>query len=104
MWRLSKAGQLLVPAEQLATGTVIAQAASERAARCGVVRQSFLGGQKADLQRQLPGLAEFSAKHGFPVAEAVRKTGSGLNGHRKAFCESCAIRKYRSLWLSTATG
>jgi putative resolvase len=36
------------------------------------------------LDRQLSRLAEFSAKHGFRVVEAVRETGSGLNGRRKA--------------------
>ena len=41
------------------------------------------GDQKADLDRQLSRLAEFSAKHGFRVVEAVRETGSGLNGRRK---------------------
>jgi putative resolvase len=40
--------------------------------------------RKADLDRQLSRLAEFSAKHGFRVVEAVQETGSGSNGHRKA--------------------
>ena len=41
-------------------------------------------GQKADLDRQLARLAEFSAQHGFRVVEAVEETGSGWNGRRKA--------------------
>jgi putative resolvase len=41
-------------------------------------------GQKADLDRQLARLAEFSAQHGFRVVEAVRETGSGWNDRRKA--------------------
>lgn len=56
-WRLWKAGKLPVPAEQLATGTVI---------------------------RQLSRLAEFSVAHGFRVVEAARETGSGLHGRRQA--------------------
>jgi predicted site-specific integrase-resolvase len=42
------------------------------------------GDQKADLDRQLSRLVEFSAKHGFRVVEAVEETGSGLHGGRKA--------------------
>ena len=34
------------------------------------------GDQKTDLDRQLSCLAEFSAKHGFRVVEAVQETGS----------------------------
>jgi putative resolvase len=84
-WRLWKAGKLPVPAEQLATGTVILHAApaSEPPGVALYTRVSS-GEQKADLDRQLARLAEFSAKHGFRVVEAVQETGSGLHGRRKA--------------------
>src|SRR5215472_922726 len=84
-WRLWKAGQLPVPAEQLATGTVIvhAAAANEPPGVALYARVSS-GEQKADLDRQLSRLVEFSAKHGFRVVEAVQETGSGLHGRRKA--------------------
>lgn len=84
-WRLWKAGKLPVPAEQLATGTVIIHAAlvNEPPGVALYARVSS-GDQKADLDRQLSRLAEFSAKHGFRVVEAVQETGSGLNGRRKA--------------------
>ena len=36
------------------------------------------------MDRQLARLAEFSAQRGFPVVEAVRETGLGWNGRRKA--------------------
>ena len=42
------------------------------------------GKQKADLDRQLSRLVQFTAKRGFRVVEAVQETGSGLNGRRKA--------------------
>ena len=84
-WRLWKAGKLPVPAEQLATGTVIIHAAPviEPPAVALYARVSS-GDQKADLDRQVSRLAEFSAKHGFWVVEAVQETGSGLNGRRQA--------------------
>ena len=84
-WRLWKAGQLPVPAEHLATGTVILHATpvNEPPGVALYARVSSLD-QKADLDRQLSRLAKFSAKRGFRVVEAVQETGSGLNGRRKA--------------------
>lgn len=84
-WRLWKAGKLPVPAEQLATGTVIihARPANEPPGVALYARVSSAD-QKADLNRQLSRLVEFSAKHGFCVVEAVQETGSGLHGRRKA--------------------
>ena len=80
-WRLWKAGKLPVPAEQLATGTVIIHAApANEPPGVALYARVSSGDQKADLDRQLSRLAEFSAAHGFRVVEA----GSGLNGRRKA--------------------
>jgi len=42
------------------------------------------GTRKRNLDRQLARLAEFSGQRGFPVVEAVRETGLGWNGRRKA--------------------
>jgi predicted site-specific integrase-resolvase len=84
-WRLWKAGQLPVPAEQLATGTVIVHAApANEPPGVALYARVSSPGQKAELDRQLARLAEFSAQHGFRVVEAVRETGSGWNGRRKA--------------------
>jgi predicted site-specific integrase-resolvase len=84
-WRLWKAGKLPVPAEQLATGTVILHAApANEPPSVALYARVSSGDQKSDLDRQLSRLAEFSAKHGFRAVEAVRETGSGLNGRRKA--------------------
>jgi len=79
------AGKLPVPAEQLATGTVIIHAApANEPPGVALYARVSSGDQKADLDRQLSRLAEFSAAHGFRVVEAARETGSGLNGRRKA--------------------
>jgi len=84
-WRLWKAGKLPVPAEQLATGTVILHTApAKEPAGVALYARVSSGDQKADLHRQLSRLAEFSAKHGFRLVEAVEETGSGLNGRRQA--------------------
>jgi putative resolvase len=84
-WHLWKAGKLPVPAEQLATGTVIIHAApANEPPGVALYARVSCGDQKADLDRQLSRLAEFSAAHGFRVVEAVRETGSGLHGRRKA--------------------
>lgn len=80
-WRLWKAGKLPVPAEQLATGTVILHAAPvNEPPSVALYARVSSGDQKSDLDRQLSCLAEFSAKHGFRAVEAVRETGSGLHG------------------------
>ncbi len=62
-WRLWKAGKLPGPAEQLATGTVIIHAARGNEPRgVALYARVFSGDQKADLDRQLSRLAEFSAR------------------------------------------
>lgn len=82
-WRLWKAGKLPVPAEQLATGTVILHAAPvNEPPSVALYARVSSGDQKSDLDRQLSRLAEFSAKHGFRAVEAVRETGSGLHGRK----------------------
>ena len=83
-WRLWKAGNLPVPAEQLATGTVILHAApANEPPGVALYARVSCEDQQADLDWQLSRLAEFSAAHGFRVVEAARE-GSGLNGRRKA--------------------
>jgi len=76
---------LPAPAEPLATDTVIVQAApANEPPGVALYARVSSPGQKADLDRQLARLAEFSAQHGFRVVEAVRYTGAGWNGRRKA--------------------
>lgn len=83
-WRMWKAGTLPVPAEQLATGTVIIHcpAASSESGVALYARGSG-GDQKADLDRQLSRLTEFAVSKKMRISDAVKETGSGMNGHRK---------------------
>jgi predicted site-specific integrase-resolvase len=81
MWR---DGRLPVPAEQLATGTVIVHQPETPASR-GVALYARVSGadQKADLDRQLARLTEFAVARKLPIVDAVKEVGSGLNGRRK---------------------
>jgi len=85
-WRMWKAGTLPLPAEQLATGTVIVQSPNiDTKVVTGVALYARVSSadQKNDLDRQLARLSEFAASQKFHVIDAVREIGSGLNGHRK---------------------
>ena len=81
MW---KAGTLPVPAEQLATGTVIVHPPAAPVAS-GVALYARVSGadQKADLERQLSRLTEYAVSKKMCVTDAVKEVGSGMNGHRK---------------------
>ncbi|VVM08187.1 hypothetical protein MAMC_02007 [Methylacidimicrobium cyclopophantes] len=79
MW---KAGKLPVPAEQLATGTVIVHAEKHPQGAVLYVRVSS-NDQKADLDRQLARLTEFAITQGLSITDAVKEVGSGLNGRRR---------------------
>ncbi|MBK8168618.1 MAG: IS607 family transposase [bacterium] len=83
-WRMWKAGTLPVPAEQLATGTVIVHAESWVSGE-GVALYARVSSadQRADLDRQVARLSAFAASEGLRVVEVVKEIGSGLNGHRR---------------------
>lgn len=83
-WRMWKAGRLPVPAEQLATGTVIVHS-SASSTETGVALYARVSGtdQKSDLDRQLSRLTEFAVSKKMRVSDAVKEVGSGMNGHRK---------------------
>jgi predicted site-specific integrase-resolvase len=83
-WRMWKAGLLPVPAEQLATGTVIVHAPTAPVASGVALYARVSGGdQKADLERQLSRLTEYAVSKKMCVTDAVKEVGSGMNGHRK---------------------
>lgn len=84
-WRMWKAGTLPVPAEQLATGTVIVHAEPAHGTEGGTVLYARVSSsdQRADLDRQVARLATFAAEQGLRVVEVVKEVGSGLNGHRR---------------------
>ena len=88
-WRMWRDERLPVPAEQLATGTVIihqpVNAVNAVNAVNGVALYARVSSsdQKSDLDRQLARLTEFAIAQKFSIIDAVKEVGSGLNGHRK---------------------
>lgn len=85
-WRLWKTGKLPLPAEQLATGTIIVKEpeASYEAGLSLVVLYARVSSsdQKQDLDRQLSRLVEVATSKGFGVVKVIKEIGSGLNGKR----------------------
>jgi len=82
-WRMWKDGRLPVPAEQMATGTVIVHAEPNKVSGAALYARVSSADQKSDLDRQLARLTEFAVSQNLPVVDAVKEVGSGLNGHRK---------------------
>lgn len=82
-WRMWKDGRLPVPAEQMATGTVIVHAEPDKVGGAALYARGSSADQKNDLDRQLARLTEFAVARKLPVVDAVKEVGSGLNGHRK---------------------
>lgn len=72
-----------VPAEQMATGTVIVHAELDKVGGAALYARVSSADQKSDLDRQLARLTEFAVAQKLPVVDAVKEVGSGLNGHRK---------------------
>lgn len=84
-WRMWRDGRLPVPAEQLATGTVLVHPPKAHGADAVVVAlyaRVSSSDQKADLERQLGRLAEYASREKLTVVSSVAEVGSGLNGHR----------------------
>ncbi|MCC6506319.1 MAG: IS607 family transposase [Aquimonas sp.] len=82
-WRMWKDGRLPVPAEQMATGTVIVHAEPDKVGGAALYARVSSADKKNDLDRQLARLTEFAVARKLPVVDAVKEVGSGLNGHRK---------------------
>lgn len=85
-WRLWSTGKLPLPAEQLATGTIIVKEpeASYEAGPSSVVLYARVSSsdQEQDLDRQLSRLVEYTTSQGLQVKGAIKEIGSGLNGKR----------------------
>jgi predicted site-specific integrase-resolvase len=82
-WRMWRDGKLPIPAEQLATGTVIVHPPTAPIAETvALYARVSSGDQKADLERQLGRLAGFASQERMTVVRSVAEIGSGLNGHR----------------------
>ena len=82
-WRMWRDGRLPVPAEQLATGTVIIHPPVNAANGVALYARVSSHDPKTDLDRQLARLTEFAVAQKFFIIDAVKEIGSGLNGHRK---------------------
>lgn len=82
-WRMWRDGQLPVPAEQLATGTVLVHPPKAQDAGTVVLYARVSSSdQEADMERQLGRLAEYASKENLTVSRSISEIGSGLNGHR----------------------
>lgn len=82
-WRMWQAGTLPVPAEQLATGTVVVHAEPPKVIGAVLYARVSSSDQKRDLERQLERLRAFAVDQGFTVETEVTEIGSGLNGRRR---------------------
>ena len=96
-WRWFRDGQLPVPNEQTATGTILVH--PQRAVRAkeevALYARVSSADQKADLDRQLGRLVEFAARQGLSVSRTVAEVGSGLNGRRaklRGLLESAVVQ------------
>jgi putative resolvase len=81
-WRIRKAGQLPVPAEQLPTGTILIQEIKAPAHAVGLYARVCSSEQRKDLEAQLGRLVVYAHQHKVTIVEAVSEVGSGLNGGR----------------------
>ena len=82
-WRMWRDGTLPIPAEQLATGTVLVHPPQAPAVEAvALYARVSSADQKSDLERQLGRLAEYASREKLTVVRSVSEIGSGLNGHR----------------------
>jgi predicted site-specific integrase-resolvase len=82
-WRMWRDGTLPIPAEQLATGTVLVHPPQASAVTAvALYARVSSADQKSDLERQLGRLAEYASREKLTVVRSVSEIGSGLNGHR----------------------
>src|SRR5713101_7379890 len=88
-WRLWKTGRLPLPAEQLATGTVLVHELPTQTNNAVLYARASSGDQAAGLDRQLQRLGDFAAVQGLHVVQEVQEIGSGLDGHRKKLMKRC---------------
>jgi predicted site-specific integrase-resolvase len=88
-WRWFHNGTLPVPAQQLATGTIIVYP-PDAIKDAGVAIYARVSGsdQKADLDRQVARLSEYAAKNKLNVVAVIKEVGSGFNGRRKGLLQT----------------
>lgn len=81
-YKLFHAGDLPVPAVQLATGTILVTPPKTTDRQHVVYARVSSADQKADLDRQVARVMGHASKNGLMVVDTVTEIGSGLNGHR----------------------
>src|SRR5215469_8010265 len=77
-WRMWKAGQLPVPAEQLPTGTILVKEIKAPAHAVGLYARVSSSDQRKDLEAQLGRLVVYARTHRVTIVEAVSEVGSVL--------------------------
>lgn len=82
-WRWYAKGKLPVPAQQMATGTIIVKVPEEgRTNLVAIYARVSSSDQKSNLDGQVARVLAYANSKGFPVSAVVTEIGSGLNGHR----------------------
>lgn len=76
------AGMLPVPAQQLATGTILVDQPTKAVLGVAVDARVSSGDQRADLDRQVARLTVEATDRGLAPTKVVAEVGAGLNGHR----------------------
>ena len=96
-WRMWRAGQLPVPAEQLPTGTIIVKNVSPAAGAVALYARVSSSDQKKDLEAQLGRLVLYARGRGLNIIQVVSEVGSGLNGRRPKLLRLLANRNIQTL-------
>ena len=81
-WKMFRAGNLPIRAEQLPSGTILVFPPEAKAQGVALYARVSSADQKDDLDRQISRLSAYAASNRMLVIEIVREIGSGLNGHR----------------------
>src|SRR6201993_3376421 len=81
-WRMWRAGQLPVPAEQLPTGTIIVKEIKTPAHAVGLYARVSRSDQRKDWEAQLGRLVAYADNHHhrLTIVQALSEVGSGRNG------------------------
>jgi putative resolvase len=96
-WRMWRAGQLPVPAEQLPTGTIIVKEIKTPAHAVGLYARVSSSDQRKDLEAQLGRLVVYADNHRLTIVQAVSEVGSGLNGRRPKLIKLLANPKIQTI-------
>src|ERR1700747_3267050 len=95
-WRMWRAGQLPVPAEQLPTGTIIVKEIKTPAHAVGLYARVSSSDQRKDLEAKLARLV-VPHNHRLTIVKAVSEVGSGRNGRRPKLIKLLANPKIQTI-------